>query len=295
MWPLTSTQPVAEYEASDEVDDLYHDIRQTLRVTGINLIFRVLAGYRHALPTIWQALSPMVSTRAFELASDRVRARAVELTIGMGKLGVPAAVRLGPSQSYQIQKALALYHYINPKLLVMISALRPAIEDENSPSGGQDRTLPADPVPRGEPNEMYPMELVSDEPDDEQTATVFKEINERYSLSSINSDYRTLALWPEYLAAAWGRLKPQSESTAYSRAVDVLQEEARQQAQVLPVAAALSKQDFEARIADAGAVRTKIADFERVLPPLILNVALLSLDWKPAESLTQSPFPIGAV
>ena len=295
MWPLDSTKPVAEYDASDEIDELYHDIRQTLRVTGVNLIVRALAGYHNALPTIWQALSPVVSTRAFEQAADRVRARAVESTAVMERLGVPDSVRLGPSQSYQIQKALALYHYINPKLLVMISALRSVIEEEHtSPSGEQGHALSVDPLPRGEPNEMYPMEMVSDKPDEEQIAMVFEGIIERYSLSSINSDYRTLALWPEYLAAAWGRLQPLSESPAYRCTVDVLQEEARAQALSLPVVVGLSPTEFEERISDAAAVKEKIADFERVLPPLILNIAMLSLDWQPAEALRQSPFAIGA-
>lgn len=66
-------------------------------------------------------------------------------------------------------------------------------------------------------------------------------------------------------------------------------------ARSLPVRVALSPADFEARLSEATAIRGKLADFERVLPPLILNVALLSLDWKTAESLTQSPFPIGVV
>ena len=36
--------------------------------------------------------------------------------------------------------------------------------------------------------------------------------------SSINSDYRTLALWPDYLAAAWARLKPIVASAGIPRA-----------------------------------------------------------------------------
>jgi hypothetical protein len=66
MWPLSSSEPIAEYEASDEIDEIYHDIRQTLRVTGINLIFRVLATFPHAQTTIWQMLSPVVSMRVLK-------------------------------------------------------------------------------------------------------------------------------------------------------------------------------------------------------------------------------------
>ncbi|WP_053381377.1 hypothetical protein [Nitrospira moscoviensis] len=60
------------------------------------------------------------------------------------------------------------------------------------------------------------------------------------------------------------------------------------------MAVELSPTDFEQRISDAATAREKIADFERILPPLIVNVALLSLDRQSAETLRQSPFPIGA-
>lgn len=293
MWPLSSSKPIAEYEASDDIDEIYHDIRQTLRVTGVNLLFRSLAGYRHALPTIWSAVAPVVSTRDFEQAADRLRAKAVELASSMERLGVSDSGILGLSQTYHVQRALALYHYINPKLLVMVSAVRQAIEDQQGTANERGRRQPAETIPRGHPSGMSPMEMVSDEPDDEQIGTVFKEIMEHYSLSSLNSDYRTLALWPDYLSVAWSNLKRHSETAAYGGMVLELQEEARTQARSLPMAVALSRADFEDRISEAAAVREKIADFERILPPLILNIALLSLDRQPAETVRLSPYPIG--
>jgi hypothetical protein len=294
MWPLSSAQPVAEYEASDDLDDVYHDIRQTLRVSGVNLVFQTLAGVGNALPIIWQALSPAVSVQGFEQASDGLRAKAVELGAAMGKLEARDAVQTGPSQSYQIQKALGLYHYINPKLLVIVAALRLAIEDERGPADVTGQRLSAAPVLRGEPDGMYPMELVPEEPDDDQLAAVFKEITEHYALSSINSDYRTLALWPDYLSAAWERMKRKSAAPAYTQAIEALHAEGRKQASRLPVPVALTRFDFEARITDAAAVRTKLGDFERALPPLILNIALMALDWQPADRLRHSPFPLEA-
>ncbi len=36
---------VTEYEAAGEIERVYHEIRQSLRVTGINLNFRTWAGY----------------------------------------------------------------------------------------------------------------------------------------------------------------------------------------------------------------------------------------------------------
>lgn len=295
MWPLSSSssEPVAEYEAPDEIDEIYHDIRQTLRVTGVNLVFRALAPYSQALPTIWHEVAPLASRQSFEDASGHLRSKAVQAASSLGALAVRDAVRAGPSQSYQIEQALRLYHYINPKLLLLVAVLRLVTEDRLSGAERSTTSRLQDSIPRGEPRGMYPMEMVAEEPDDERIAALFREIKAHYALASINSDYRTLALWPDYLAAAWERLKAKSPTSAYSQAVHDLQAEARAQAQTLPLPAGLTAGAFDRRISDAGAVRDKLAAFERVLPPLMLNISLMALEWQPAASLVHSPFPVG--
>jgi hypothetical protein len=292
MWPLSSPEPIAEHEASDELDEIYHDIRQTLRVTGINLVFRALAPYSKALPTIWHEVAPLASKQSFEEASDKLRSKAVQAAASLGALAVRDAVRAGPSQSYQIEEALRLYHYINPKLLLLVAVLRLMIEDRLSAADRSTTSRSQDSMPRGEPRGMYPMEMIAEEPDEERIAALFREIKAHYSLASINSDYRTLALWPDYLAAAWERLKAKSVTSTYSQAVQGLQAEARAQAQTLPLPAGLATGAFDRRTPDAGAVRDKLAEFERVLPPLMLNIALMALEWQPAGSLVHSPFPV---
>jgi hypothetical protein len=47
---------------------------------------------------------------------------------------------------------------------------------------------------------------------------VFRDIKKTLGLSQINSDYRTLALWPDYLEAAWKGLKPVTQSDEYRQA-----------------------------------------------------------------------------
>lgn len=294
MLNFGTAQVIAEHDASDEIDEVYHDIRQTMRVTGVNLIFRTWAGYTNALPIIWKALSPAVSTRAFEQAADQLRARTVDLASSMARLSVPARIALGPSQAYQIEQAVLLYHYINPKLLLLTSALRLAM-DPQAPSTDDTQHNPlAERLPRGEPPGMYPMEMVSDEPHDETVATVFKDIKDHYAQAAINSDYRTLALWPDYLAAAWQQLKPHSDEGAYRSAVVELQTYSGILARTLPCPVTLSRTDFDQNVESAAEVKEKTAGFERLLPPLLLNVALMGLDWRSRDVLRHSPFPIGA-
>src|ERR671910_2398512 len=106
-------QPIAEHEARGDTARIYHEIRQTLRVTGVNLNFRTWAGFPVFFPVMWTAMQPVAASRAFESASDALRSRAVDLALELPRLHVSAA--LGESQRYQIARALALYDYINPK------------------------------------------------------------------------------------------------------------------------------------------------------------------------------------
>jgi hypothetical protein len=111
--------PVDEQAATGVIARIYHDIRQTLRVSGVNLNFRTWAGFDRFLPLMWDAMRDVAASGAFEAAGDAVRAQAARLAAELPPLGVATQRQLGESQRFQIEAALELYHYINPKLLVV--------------------------------------------------------------------------------------------------------------------------------------------------------------------------------
>src|SRR5262245_6929871 len=65
-------RPVQEHEAEGDIERIYHEIRQTLRVSGINLDFRLWAGYERFLPVLWNAVAPNAETIAFEKSADQL-------------------------------------------------------------------------------------------------------------------------------------------------------------------------------------------------------------------------------
>lgn len=111
-------KPVKETEAEGEIERCFHEIKQSMRVSGINLNFRTWAGFDKFFPVMWDQMRPVVETRQFEEAADQVRARSVDLVETLGRIDAKNKIKIGESQKYQIEKALELYHYINPKLLV---------------------------------------------------------------------------------------------------------------------------------------------------------------------------------
>ena len=70
MFGLGKPKPVAEHEAEGEVERVYHEIKQSLRVTGVNLNFRAWAAYKRFLPAMWDAVRPVAETCAFESGAD---------------------------------------------------------------------------------------------------------------------------------------------------------------------------------------------------------------------------------
>lgn len=92
MAVFNKTKPVPEHEAEGEIEQIYYDIRQTLRITGVPQMFCLWAGYRRFLPLVWDALRPTAESRAFEAASDRLRAMAVRVAEPLGMIDQPGTV-----------------------------------------------------------------------------------------------------------------------------------------------------------------------------------------------------------
>ena len=282
---------VGEHEADGEIERVYHEIRQTLRVTGVTLNFRTLAAYGPLLPALWDALRPNLDTRAFEDAADRVRAEAVGAAARIGRLDAVGGLGLGESQHRQIQMALDLYHYVNPKLLVLTALARLGF-DGAAVETRRGRAAAVELIDRGVPGTMYPMEMVEEGPADPEVRALFDDIQRTLARPAVNSDYRTLALWPGYLAAVWSRLKPILARQEYEWAAQGLGDTARALARDLPYPVPLTRERVTALGVDAEAVDERLAEFERLLPKLALNVALFALDWTPAAALARSPFPV---
>jgi len=288
MFGSGKTTPVDEYQARGEIERVYHEIRQVMRVNGVNLNFRTWAAHGDFLPALWDALQPNVRTLAFERGADALRAGAARAAAALPWPDRDPALPLGESQCFQIGAALDLYHYINPKLLLFTAAAQLALAGETV--GGVadgDTTV----LRRGIPGTMYPMEMVEAEPEDARLKALFEDIQQTLSLPAVNSDYRTLALWPDYLADAWRRLKPLVARPDYRECCDRLREQALAEARRLP-----HRLDFSVEVvADHGedpkAMAALTGRFMALLPGLIIHMALILRDWRSPETLTESPFP----
>jgi hypothetical protein len=285
-------RPVEEHEAGGETERVFHEIRQIVRVSGVSLSFRALATFEKSFPMVWDALRPNVESRAFEEMADELRREAVAIAQALPRGATPPEPELGESQRYRLSAALDLYHYVNPKLLAFTAALRLSLRGELRGAAAEG-SLPGaanEQIARGIPASMHPLEMASEDQDDPELQAIFDDVRKSHAQPQVAGEYRTMALWPEYLGRAWQRLKPLSRTQEYGRAVEALRDLARRLASSLPHRVDLSPGRLASE-KDHDAVMEVADRFERLLPSLVLNIALLTLERMAPEVAQASPFP----
>jgi hypothetical protein len=290
MWGLgkqTASRLINEWGAEEETERVFHEAKQVLRLSGVPSVFRAWAALDRFFPIMWDAMRPNVETRTFEEVSDHLRATAVRLASRLGKLGARPRVWLGQSQSYHLQGLLDFYHYADAKLLLFASAMRRAIETQGTVSA---QPGPVEFIERGVPSKMLPLELAAED-HDPRVRRAFAELEALVGPHAAEGEYRSIGLWPNYLLAVSERLIPILRSEAYIRASNELFDVARDLIRVLPYPIALSRDRLKALGQSTGPVLSATASIERGLPGAAIQVALMSLEWRPAEVLVRSPFP----
>lgn len=287
MFGIGKPKPISERTAEGEIERVYHEIKQVLRVTGVDLTFRTWAAMGHWLPVMWDAMRPNAESRAFEHAADLVRADAMRLAENLGPLGAAAAlVNFGESRAWQLMKSIELYHFLDPKLLVFTAAVRRAL-DEGPIAGTNEATEGAELLSPRLPRRMLPMEMQAEQPHHSRLADIFAQIRHTFSLEHLPGNYRTLGLWPDYLEAVWQRLEPLVAHMPFREAAEEVRQMARSMARTLPHPIALSY----GRVALIGEDPEKIFEttvrLEERLAPLVLVMALLKRDWRPPTAIAE--------
>src|SRR5881394_1314147 len=104
-WRIGSStpEPVSELKAEGDIQRVYHEIRQSLRVTGVNLNFRTWAAFDKFLPAVWDELRPNVETSLFADAAQDLREMALRSAESFRPSELDSHPPLGESRSYQIR------------------------------------------------------------------------------------------------------------------------------------------------------------------------------------------------
>jgi len=273
---------VPEEQATGRVAEIYQEIKQTLGVPHVNLIFQAYGAYPLFLELHWKAFKPLLATSEFFSMAQRLRADAYtrmhnyfkipDLCERMTELSFKVGAR------HELDQVVELFHYNNPPLLLMVAAQLEAFDKPvggaQPPSGPQKGAAATRQV-----FEQKPV-LVEDNAAPPATRKLFDEIKRELNLAVLNTDYRAFARWPDFLSVYWAVLKGATRSALYRENCLALRESALELPRELPLRLQLTVEQLQ----DAGvqddevAAITRITEkFLKILSGLTLNVALAKI------------------
>jgi hypothetical protein len=299
---------VPEAEAQGAARAVFEAVKPALRASLVGSIFRAWASAPEFLERLWGRLEPAVRTRFFEAGADRVRERAVDLVDELVKpadhLPIMRAAGLTDREIGRIRDTLAVFHYLDPKLLIVAEAVRLAWRGEApaaappAPAGAfvppprQPGRRPEDSIPAGVPDGMLAPGAAAGA-GGEPGRTILSEITSFLGAAETPDDFLALAAFPGYLDLAWRELKPVIQKESFGAAVADLRKTAAEVARGLPRPLAIDREEL-ARLAGAerGAVAESIDLFPRLGAALALSVALLAQSLYGGEIARRPPFPI---
>ncbi len=203
---ISSGDPVpaiAEADATGEIDALYADIRRTLGVPVVNLIWRHLATFPGGLSWAWESLRPLY-------AGGTVAAQAATLQAGLEAPFLPglsapviSAAGLSDPDLAKIRMIQDSYERSNALNMVALSALLAQLEGRTETAAAPSSSIEEPPVTGEMPALLTLAEMAPD------VATLVLDLNRIGDRDEIlASMYRHLAHWPAYLALVHALLVP---------------------------------------------------------------------------------------
>ncbi len=210
----------AEATATGEVADLFVDIRSTVGVRVVNLVWRHLATMDGALPWAWAAVKPLYLQGMADTAAVRFRE----------KMQLPRLGSLAGNEPASVDAVLASYDHSNTINLFALAALVAWLRGEAAAAG-----VPEAGPRLAAPDVTLPKLAVQDDVAPETWARVLRlnKFGDRPQPLILASMYRHLAHAPSFLERIEGALAPVQADGSLDRSIAANQATARAEASVL--------------------------------------------------------------
>ena len=211
---------VAEAAAAGETADLFADIRATIGVRVVNLVWRHLATIDGALPWAWTAVKPLYLRGMADTAATRFRESMI----------LPRPGPLAGEQPPSVDAVLASYDHSNTINLFALGALVAHLRGETAAAGTPEQG------PRlAAPDVTLPKLASREDVAPETWACVLRlnRLGDRPQPLILASMYRHLAHAPGFLAKIEASLAPPEADGSLRRAIDGNFADAKRRAAVL--------------------------------------------------------------
>ena len=218
---LDAIPTITEKEANAEVTAIFTDIKETLGVPFINLIWRHLATIPGGLAMTWSLAKPLYASKILNESARTLRRETVLVqTLSPWPESVRAALGLSLQDKGEIVLLLEDYGHANSRALLILSYLYASLSAQSSAPGqgdGNDAQSLAriDPFAQLENNKETsikparplpaPAEMTAEVA---QLVKILNTFGQSMPSPAEPSLYRHLSYWPSFLAAFWLAVEP---------------------------------------------------------------------------------------
>ena len=257
---------ITEDRAAGKVAAIYEDMRQVLRSTQVNLIYRTLAVHEQYFSAAWDALRPNASIAYFERCADNLRMRmAPPMPPDVPDVGEELEDNFDytPEDINAVDGVLDIYNDANPKNLILAAALKGALNGMKIGGVRPGSDADTDALPTGPPASMRAEALVDPAAADDALGALYQGIRE--ATGGLGSVWRALGHHPAFLERVWPFLKEEMAKAGYRITVTQAQGAAAAAAQEFPFAVDLSRE----RVAALGHSESEIDVIDQKLDRFI--------------------------
>ncbi|MGD9990221.1 hypothetical protein [Pseudonocardia sp.] len=210
---------IREQEAVGETADVFADLRATLGLPFVNLIWRHLATVPGALPAVWRAVRPLYLTA--ELAARSAEIGAGARTDGVEPVPPPVWAVLGLDETARLDVAALIdsYNRANSTNFLVFTAIDVLMRGGPAPGTHTRAGTGGAPAPAARPAAVAPLPPMDALSPDLRALVLACDGLGRLGASAAHASlYRHLTLWPPFLATAHVALSPLHRSGALQAA-----------------------------------------------------------------------------
>ena len=212
---------VPESEATGVIRELYEDIKVTMNIGMINLIYRRMASVDGVLEWFWDAVRPVLVSGEVDRALSSLTSDLDWRILPEMSASSLSSLDLGDRETEDLSRVVEDYNRGNSLNLLLLTAVA-----ERLRSGGPTAEVPsaAKKTPLVKPLDLPPIVPMSDM--SQETASLVRALSAPISPAHqplIPSLFRHLARWPEFLAFASPYLTDMVSSGELSRMSNILQ------------------------------------------------------------------------
>ena len=219
---------IAEADATGEIADLYGDIRQSLGMPFVNLVWRNLASVPGGLKWSWTTMKPLYQQGAVYVEARQLRDSQTLPPVPTLPRAVLRAVGVDADGEVSIRAAVDGYDRGNPLNIVTFSALMSRLRGEK-PTAAPPAPVDAEPEP---PVAGETPKLLNFDQMDPVTADMVRAVNllgaRGHARDVQVSLPRNLAHWPGFLSLYWTILAPLHDDGRLATCIDAVLEDGRE-------------------------------------------------------------------